>query len=140
MSLNLNQVSLAGRLVANPEMRTTASGTSVATFRIAINRRMTEDTADFIPVVCWNKTAEFVDRYFTKGQAIFVSGELHSRQYEDKDGNKRTAYDVNAYQVEFVESKNANSTSKQTEEDKDKSFNEYEQEEFEVITDEDLPF
>lgn len=135
MSLNLNQVSLAGRLVAEPEMRTTASGTSVTTFRIAINRKMTEDTTDFIPVVCWNKTAEFVDKYFTKGQAIFVSGELHSRQYEDKDENKRTAYNVNAYQVDFVESKNASNANKSKEENQ--PFGD----EFGVIPgDEELPF
>lgn len=111
----LNSVILMGRLVADPELRTTTTGKSVATFRIAVDRgyskNAAERTADFIPVVAWEQTANFVCRYFAKGSMIAVSGQLQSRQYEDKTGAKRTAYEVVAREVSFCGSKSETGTS-----------------------------
>ncbi len=106
-----NKAILIGRLVADPEMRTTPNGVNVATFRIAVDRPFTakgaEKKADFISIVCWRQQAEFVSRYFSKGKAIGVDGSIQTRDYTDKDGNKRYAFEVVADRVFFVESKNA---------------------------------
>lgn len=101
----MNNISLVGRLTADPELKQTQSGISVTSFSIAVDRPGSQDTTDFIPVVAWRQTAEFVCKYFRKGQRIGLTGKLTSRQYEDKHGNKRTAYEVVADRVEFVESK-----------------------------------
>ena len=95
----LNRVILMGRLVADPELRQTGSGVSVATFRVAVDRNYqpkgsAERQADFIPCVAWRQTAEFISKYFAKGRMIAVEGSLQSRNYEDKTGAKRTAYEV----------------------------------------------
>lgn len=106
-----NKAILIGRLVADPEMRTTPNGVNVATFRIAVDRPFTtkgaEKKADFISIVCWRQQAEFVSRYFSKGKAIGVDGAIQTRDYTDKDGNKRYAVEVVADRVFFVESKSA---------------------------------
>lgn len=104
-----NRAILIGRLVADPEMRTTPNGINVATFRIAIDRftKGAEKKADFISIVCWRQQAEFVCRYFSKGKAIGVEGSIQTRDYTDKEGNKRTAFEVVADRVFFVESKSA---------------------------------
>ena len=106
----LNCVTLMGRLVADPELKTTTSGKSVATFRIAVDRSYTkpgEDRqADFITVVAWEGTANFVSRYFSKGSMIAIQGSIQTRQYEDNNGNKRTAFEVVATEVSFCGSKN----------------------------------
>lgn len=107
MSLNLNHVTLAGRLTATPELKQTQGGTSVTSFNIAVNRRVQKEgvqNADFIPCVAWGKTAEFVCKYMQKGSAICVTGAIQSRQYE-KDGNKRTVIELNVGTADFVESK-----------------------------------
>ena len=105
----LNSIVLMGRLVADPELRTTTTGRSVCSFRIAVDRSFVrageQRQADFIPVVVWEKTAEFVSRYFSKGSMIAVQGQLQSRQYEDNTGAKRTAYEVVAREVSFCGSK-----------------------------------
>ncbi len=105
----LNSVVLMGRLVADPELRTTTTGKSVCSFRIAVDRGFVrageQRQADFIPVVVWEKTADFVCRYFAKGSMIAVQGQLQSRQYEDNTGAKRTAYEVVAREVSFCGSK-----------------------------------
>ena len=110
--LNLNKVVLAGRLTGDPELKQTASGISVLSFTLAVNRRFAskageqgESQADFITVVAWRQTAEFVCKYFRKGSMIAIEGSLQTRSYEDKDGNKRTAYDVVANNVSFTGSK-----------------------------------
>lgn len=105
-----NKAILIGRLVADPEMRTTPNGVNVATFRIAVDRAYTKGAdkkADFISIVCWRQQAEFVSRYFSKGKAIGVEGSIQTRDYTDKDGNKRYAFEVVADRTFFVESKNA---------------------------------
>lgn len=105
----LNCIVLMGRLVADPELRTTTTGKSVCSFRIAVDRGYVkageERKADFIPVVAWEGTANFVSRYFSKGSMIAVQGQLQSRQYEDNSGAKRTVYEVLARDVSFCGSK-----------------------------------
>lgn len=105
---------LIGRLVANPEMRTTPNGVNVATFRIAVDRMGKEKKADFINIVCWRERAEFVCRYFSKGKAIGIDGSIQTRDYTDKDGNKRYAFEVVADRLFFVDSKREGETGKQT--------------------------
>ncbi|MBE6786106.1 MAG: single-stranded DNA-binding protein [Ruminococcaceae bacterium] len=111
----LNCVTLMGRLVADPELRTTTTGKSVATFRIAVDRSFVRQgeqrQADFIPIVAWENTANFVCRYFAKGSMIAVQGQLQSRSYEDSNGAKRTAYEVLAREVSFCGSKAESGTS-----------------------------
>ncbi|WMJ84341.1 single-stranded DNA-binding protein [Oscillospiraceae bacterium LTW-04] len=106
-----NKAILIGRLVADPEMRTTPNGVNVASLRIAVDRAYTskgaEKKADFINIVCWRQQAEFVSRYFSKGKAIGIEGSIQTRDYTDKEGNKRYAFEVVADRVFFVESKNA---------------------------------
>lgn len=101
----LNVVVLMGRLVADPELKTTQSGNSVCTFRVAVDRSYVqqgeERQADFITVTAWRKTAEFVSKYFQKGSMISVQGRLETRQYQDKNGNNRTATEVIAAEVGF---------------------------------------
>ncbi len=107
----LNVVALMGRLVADPELKTTQSGNSVCTFRVAVDRSYVsqgeERQADFITVTAWRKTAEFVSKYFQKGSMISVQGRLETRQYQDKNGNNRTATEVLAAEVGFCGSKAA---------------------------------
>lgn len=109
MSLNLNKAILAGRLTKDPELRTTTSGTTVTQFDIAVNRRGAKDgqqpQADFITVVAWRQTAEFITRYFKKGNSICVVGSIQTRSYTDKNNQKRTATEVVADEAYFVESK-----------------------------------
>ena len=108
----LNSVCLMGRLVADPELRTTPSGVSVCSFRIAVDRNyqpkgQEQKQTDFINIVAWRSTAEFVSRYFHKGSMVVVQGSIRSESYTDKEGNKRSSFDVQADQVMFGESKSA---------------------------------
>ena len=111
----LNVVALMGRLVADPELRHTPRGVATCTFRIAVDRNFVrqgeERKADFIDIVAWRQSAEFVCRYFRKGNLIAVNGSLQTRNYEDKNGNKRTAYEVVADNIHFAESKNSSQAS-----------------------------
>ena len=100
-----NRAILIGRLCADPEMRTTPEGTNVTTIRLAVNRAHNRDKADFIAVVAWRNTAEFICNYFKKGSAIGVEGAIQTREYTDKEGVKRTAFEVVADRAFFVESK-----------------------------------
>lgn len=100
----LNSVIIMGRLTADPELRTTSNNTSVTSFTVAVDRNYKsgdERQTDFINCVAWRQTADFVTRFFKKGQMIAVQGSLQVRNYEDKNGNKRTAYDVVADNVSF---------------------------------------
>lgn len=105
----LNVVVLTGRLVADPELKHTPSDVAVTSFTIAVNRRFAktgEDRqTDFIDIVAWRNTAEFVCRYFKKGQLIAIEGSIQTRTYQDKEGNKRKVFEVVANNVQFVESK-----------------------------------
>ena len=100
----LNIVILMGRLTTDPELKTTNSGNTVTSFAVAVERSFSRDgnrETDFINVVAWRSTAEFICKYFRKGQMIAINGSLQQRNYEDRDGNKRTAYEVVAQQVSF---------------------------------------
>lgn len=100
----INQVILIGRLTADPAIRTTTTGKSVCTFNIAVDRSVSKDgekKTDFITIVTWENTAIFVEKYFRKGSMIAISGSIQTRQYEDRDGNKRTAFEVIAREVSF---------------------------------------
>ena len=105
----INCCVFTGRLVKEPDFRTTPSGVSVVSFRIAVERsfvKQGEDRqADFIDIVAWRQTAEFVARWFRKGSMIAVQGSIQTRNYEDKQGNKRTAVEVVADNVSFCGSK-----------------------------------
>lgn len=102
--MGLNVVVLMGRMVADPELKRTQSGVSVSSFRVAVDRSFSKEErkADFIDVVAWKSTAEFVCKYFHKGSMIALAGSLQTRSYEDKNGNKRTAYEVVANEVHFA--------------------------------------
>lgn len=103
-----NKVILLGRLVADPELRQTPNNTSVTSFTVAVDRKHTageEKQADFLSVIAWRQTAEFICRHFTKGSAILIEGELQTRSWTDKQGAKRYATDVVANEVFFAESK-----------------------------------
>ena len=103
-----NLVVLTGRLTAAPELKTTPNGISVTNFSIAVNRNYRsggENQADFINIVAWRQTAEFVTKYFQKGSLIGIEGSIQTRRYQDKDGNNRTFFEVVANNEQFVESK-----------------------------------
>lgn len=100
----LNKIVLMGRLTADPVLRYTQTNKPVASFRLAVNRDFGEG-ADFIDVVAWNKTADFVSKYFFKGSMALVSGRLQMRVYTDKVCNKRTAAEVVADSIYFGDSK-----------------------------------
>lgn len=106
----LNKIFLMGRLVADPESRQTPSGVPVTTFRIAVdrdfkNRDTGERETDFVTIVAWRGTADFVSRYFTKGRMAVVEGRLQIRPYTDRDGNKRSATEVVAENIYFGDSR-----------------------------------
>lgn len=105
----LNIVAIMGRLVADPELRTTPAGHSVCSFRIACDRSYVqqgqERQADFIDIVAWRQQADFVSKYFQKGSMIAVEGSLQTRNYQDKQGISRTAVEVVANNISFAGAK-----------------------------------
>lgn len=105
----LNVVALMGRLVADPQLRQTTTGKNVASFRIAVDRGRKDangqNQADFFDIVAWDKSAEFVCRYFQKDSLIAVEGRLQSRNYQDKSGNNRNAVEVVVNNVSFAGNK-----------------------------------
>lgn len=109
----LNVVALMGRLVADPQLRQTTTGKNVASFRIAVDRGRKDadghNQADFFDIVAWDKSAEFICRYFQKGSMIAVEGRLQSRNYQDKSGNNRNAVEVVVNNVSFAGNKEAQS-------------------------------
>ena len=141
-----NKAILIGRITADPELKQTPTGLSVTSFSIAVDRRISgsERKADFINIVAWRQSAEFVSKYFHKGDPIGVDGSIQTRSYEDKTGNKRVSVEVVADNVFFVGStgkptgKPIDKPSKQTEPDEpsDDSTNDFQ----EIEADDDLPF
>lgn len=106
----MNKIFLIGNLTHDPELSETNSGISVCRFSVAVNRRRTgdgEQQTDFFNVTAWRGLAENVARFCKKGNKVAVSGSIQIRQYEDRDGQKRTSVDVNADEVEFLTPKNA---------------------------------
>lgn len=103
-----NLVILTGRLTSDVELKTTPNGVSVCSFSIAVERRFKqgeERQTDFINIVAWRQTAEFISKYFSKGSMIGIEGSIQTRRYQDKDGNNRTVFEVIANNVQFIESK-----------------------------------
>lgn len=123
--LNLNKVILAGRLTNDPELKQTATGVSVLSFTVAVNRRYaskndqgeSQTQADFISVVAWRNTAEFIAKYFRKGSAICLTGSIQTRTWQDQQGQKRYATEIVADEAMFVDSRsesNSNDSFTQT--------------------------
>lgn len=111
MALNFNQITIAGRITADPELKQTQSGISVTSFTVAVNRRAKkgeEAVADFLPCVAWRQTAEFITKFFRKGSAICVTGSLQTRKWQDQNGNSRISYEILANEALFVENKDSN--------------------------------
>ena len=133
----MNVIVIMGRLTKDPELRTTQSGISVTSFSVAVNRSYSKDgnnQTDFINCVAWRNNAEFITKYFGKGQMIAIRGSLQQSSYTDKDGNKRTTYDVVVESADFCGSK--------SEEEKPDIFSNVDTTDFEDISmdDKDLPF
>lgn len=108
----LNKAILIGRLTADPELRQTPNGITVTSFSIAVDRRFSkgsERQTDFLDIVAWRQQAEFVCKYFQKGRLIGIEGSIQVRSYNDRDGNKRRAWEIQADNVFFVDSKNSSS-------------------------------
>ena len=126
----LNVVAIMGRLVADPELRTTQQGTNVCTFRIACERSYTQKgqqrQADFVDIVAWGKTAEFINQWFGKGDLITIVGRIEVRSYEDKNGNKRTATEVIAEEALFGGSKSTGKAEEKPAESEQGGFEEVE--------------
>ena len=111
----MNKVILMGRLTSDPELRYTPNDTAVTSFTLAVERSYvksgTDRQVDFIDVVVWRQTAEFVCKYFSKGRMMAVTGSIQTRNYEDKQGNKRKAFEIVANDVSFADSKRDSSGS-----------------------------
>ena len=106
----LNHIVVMGRLTRDPELRTTQSGVNVASFTVAVDRDFggrdgAERQTDFFDCAAWRQTGEFVSKYFQKGRMIVVSGRMQSRKYQDREGNNRTAWEIQADNVYFGDSK-----------------------------------
>jgi single-strand DNA-binding protein len=109
----LNVIAIMGRLVADPELRTTPAGVNVCRFRIACDRNFARQgeqrQADFVDIVAWRAQADFVCKYFSKGSLIAINGRIQTRNYQDKNGNNRTAFAVVAENINFGGSKGTSS-------------------------------
>ena len=122
----MNRVCLMGRLTKDPELKQTPNNVSVSNFSLAVDRNYQSDKdnkqTDFINIVAWRHTAEFVGKYFTKGQLLAVEGSIQTRSYQDKDGNNRTVFEVVADQVYFAEKKQNGENKSQSESSAKDSF------------------
>ena len=101
----MNKIQLIGRLTADTELKSTNNGIQICTFTVAVNRRFNRDETDFFPVTVWREAAVNCNKYLAKGSQVGISGSIQIRRYEDKDGIKRTAIDIQADEVEFLSSK-----------------------------------
>ena len=139
MSLNLNKTIIAGRLTADPELKTTPNGISVTSITVAVNRKTAAGApqkADFFNVIAWRTTAEFICKYFKKGASIFAVGHMEQRAYETKQNQKVTVWELMVDEVDFVESKAANAATEQTPSVVSENAANFE----EISSDDDLPF
>lgn len=137
----LNRVILMGRMTAQPELKTTPSGVAVTSFSIAVDRPGKEKVTDFINIVAWRSSAEFVCRYFGKGDPITVEGRIQVRNYTTQDGQKRNAVEVVADQVGFVLSSAQKKESGQSVGQQEKQNIEASADEFiDMMGEEDMPF
>ena len=102
----MNKIQIIGRLTADPELKSTGSGVQVCSFTVAVNRRFNRDETDFFPVTVWRDAAVNCNKFLAKGSQVGVCGSLQIRRYDDKDGIKRTAIDLQADEVEFLSARN----------------------------------
>ena len=130
----MNKGQYTGRLTADPELKQTPSGVSVCSFSLAVKRPRAKDKTDFINFVAWRGNAEFICRYFKKGDAIEVSGALTSRKYQDGNGNNRVAFEVECEDVSFA------LTNGKAEAADQPQFTPQAEPNFEDVKDDDLPF
>lgn len=140
---SFNKVILIGNMTADPELKQTQGGLSVASFSIAVNRRFKaegQQECDFITIVAWRQTAEFVCRYFKKGQPILVCGQLQTRNWTDKNGEKRYATEVVADEVSFVEKRESEESAKPTQPYMPPTYSAAPAQFEEIPNDGDLPF
>lgn len=136
----MNNIQITGRLTADPELKTTQSGVSVCSYTIAVKRPKVKDTTDFITVVSWRAGAEYLAKYGNKGDMVAVSGVLTTRSYEDKNGNKRTSYEVVSDTIELVGgTKNEQNATKPTESPMPQNANQT-NDFLTIVSDEELPF
>ena len=138
----MNKVCLIGRLTKDPEVRyTQTNNTLIASFNVAVNRRFVsegeERQADFIPIVAWSKTGEFCSKYFKKGQQVGITGRIQTRNWEDEKGVKHYATEVIAEEVYFADSKKDSNNVFDT---YGNVFSNNEKNDFEIPSDDDLPF
>ena len=146
----LNSAVIMGRLVADPELRTTGSGISVTSFTVAVDRRYArsgeERQTDFIDVIAWRQNAEFISKFFRKGSMIAIQGYIQTRTYEDKNGNKRKAVEVVVDNASFCGSKAESGTGSYSREDSyvaaqpAPSYSTADEGDFKEIPEDDLPF
>lgn len=131
----LNKIVVMGRLTRDPELRHTQSGKSVASFSIACDRDFDKNAVDFFDVVVWGNTADFVSSYFSKGRMAVISGRLQTREWTDREGNKRKAIEIVSDNVYFADSKRESDSREPT-------APETQKEQFAELTDDDgeLPF
>lgn len=127
----MNTVALMGRLTADPELKHTPNGIATTSFTIAVDRHTKEKQTDFIRCVAWRQTAELICKYFHKGKMIAVTGSIQVRNYKDRDGNNRTITEVLVDKIDFCGDKSSSPQSASSSDD----FEEYED-----ISDQDLPF
>ena len=106
----MNRICVVGNVVAKPELRSTPAGVSVTTFTVAVTRRFDREKTDFFSTVAWRQLADNCARYLDKGRKVAVNGEMQSRTYEDKNGNKKTVWEIKADDVEFLERNNGTLT------------------------------
>ena len=137
----MNSICIMGRLTKDIELKTTQSGISVATFDVAVPRKRSDKDGnrqtDFLTCVAWRHSAEFLSKYFRKGDMIAVEGEMQTRKYTDQNGNNRTAYEIVVDNAYFCGGKKNEQTSQQN---GVPFISPVQSPEFEEITDEDLPF
>lgn len=141
----LNKAIIMGRLTDNPELRKTPNDISVVSFTLAVERAYrsgADRVTDFLDVVAWRTTAEFVSKYFVKGQLVAVEGSIQVRSYTDKDGNKRRAWEIVADQVHFAESKRDQGNAPATRSEQPASYSNADPGTFTELPDDDndLPF
>lgn len=133
----MNVAAITGRLVKDPELRATSSGKSVVSFTLAVIDPDNKESTDFIDCVAWESRAEFLSKYFTKGQKVEVAGKIKTRTFEKKDGQKGKATELVAKSIGFAESKKDSQTSNETSNDMpDSGFEDFQM----VDGDDDLPF
>lgn len=138
----MNSICITGNLTRDIELKSSQSGLSVCTFTLAVKRPHTAETTDFIPCVAWRQSADYLAKYAHKGSRVGVTGVLTSRTYEDRDGKKRTFYEVTASAVELLESQtkspNVEQPARKTQPEQVTGI--FEQEMGDMLSDDDLPF